>query len=92
MKLQDVTNADGRMCAQLLNLLKAGRWDLSGQDITAHGETVKWVHALAMQMAQHLSPSSNKPQTAPVPSKPAGQMRVKQIGSIAGSSGKKRKK
>lgn len=54
MKLNEVTPLDGKMCAQLLNLLKAGRWELSGPDIAAHTATVQWVHSLAGQMAEQL--------------------------------------
>lgn len=74
MKLTEVSNTDGRMCAQLLNLLKLGRWDLSGQDINAHGETVRWVHALATQMAHILKPAE--------PATPAGGFKVKSAGPL----------
>ena len=69
MKLQQVTNEDGRMCAQLLNLLKSGRWDLSGADAEAFVATRKWVQALAGELATNLksAASSSGPAKAKSP-------------------------
>lgn len=85
MKVSEVSPADGRLCGQLLNLLKHGRWDLSGADITAHGETVRWVQYLAHQMAEQLKAASAPSATqgmkiksaGPLPTKPSGSKKKK---------------
>jgi hypothetical protein len=81
MKLSEVSVEDGKKCAQLINLLKAGRWELSGPDIAAHSETVRWVHALAGSMAEQLKGSSS-----------ASTMKVKSVGSLPVASKKKSKR
>ncbi len=73
MKVSEVSQIDGRMCAQLINLLKHGKWELSGPDISAHADTVKWVHGLAGAMAQQLNPQGNPP---------TGGFRVKAAGPL----------
>lgn len=73
MDIRQVSKIDGRMCAQLINLLKAGKWELSGPDIVAHMETTRWVHELASKMAEQLkaaaTPEVSAPPPIPVPKK-----------------------
>lgn len=85
MKLHEVTNADGQTAAHLLNFLKTGRWDLSGEQ-AEHLTTVrKWVAALAVEMASQLK---SKPVQVDSPASPNGSdtaFRVKAMGSIGGT-------
>lgn len=85
MKLSDVSNLDVRMCVQLLNLLKAGRWELSGPDIAAHADTVRWVQSVATQIGESVKGSAPKvPDTTP-------GFTVKNMGPIAGPKPRKKK-
>lgn len=67
MDVNNVNNTDGRMCAQLINMLKAGTWELSGPDIMAHTETVRWVHELASKLATALRPAPASAPSSPSP-------------------------
>lgn len=90
MRLIEVTEQDGRFCAQLLNILKEGRWDLSGADAEAFVSTKKWVQSIAMQMAEQL-----KSKSVNANSSSTSGFKVQQIGSLpitpikAGSKKKK---
>lgn len=82
MRVTEVTNDDGRMCAQLLNLIKSGRWDLSGSEAEALVATKRWLQQLAGLMAEQLKPSA-KPIAAPAAEAP---MRIKSMGQTASVS------
>lgn len=88
MRVSEVTNIDGQMCIQLINLLRIGRWELSGPDIAAHADTVRWVQALGNLLGEDLRPAS-KP-AAPVPSTDQ-TMKIKGMGPIGGSTKRKKK-
>lgn len=97
MNLTNVTMDDGKKCAQLLNLLHAGKWDLSGADIAAHSDTVRWLHGLANQMAEQLKLSKATPTTPAVTvdslTAPTTQaFRIKQMGPIGSGKISKKKK
>lgn len=77
MEVSKITKDDAVLCMQLLNMLKVGRWELSGPDIAAHANTLQWVRQLADKMA-----ASAK--GAPAPSD-APAMRVTASGPIGGS-------
>lgn len=79
MKVSEVTNDDGRFCAQLLNLLAHGQWKLSGPDISAHSATVKWVHDLARLLAEQLKSKAPSPVPA---SDQGGGFKVKSMGPL----------
>lgn len=79
MKVSEVSSQDGRMCAQLLNLLKAGKWELSGPDIAAHAATLQWVQRLAQDMGSQLNPP-----------KATEGIKIKSSGPISGSTKKKK--
>lgn len=86
MQLSNVSLEDGRKCAQLLNILKSGRWDLDGKNIEVYTDTLKWVQSLAIDMAGHLKQIP----TTPVPiSSTSPTMRIKSAGSLDGSKSKK---
>lgn len=74
MKLQQVTIKDGQMLAQLINLLRAGRWDLSGKDVNAYSETFSWVQSMAAQMADLLKTDSSPSPTTGFKVKAAGPL------------------
>lgn len=80
MKVEQVTIEDGKMCAQLINLLKNGRWDLSGSDAEALVETKKWLQGVAAQLAQQLKAPQ---QAAP---------KIVRMGTIDKKQTKKRKR
>jgi len=88
MQVSQVSNQDGRMCAQLINLLNRGKWELSGPDIHAHAETVRWVQHVAGLMAADLKGKSAEEKAAPAATTP---MKIKKMGSLPGSSAKKSK-
>lgn len=93
MQVSNVTNADGQQMANVINFLKAGRWDLSGKDADAFVEMKRWVASVATEMAKQLTPAKATPAAAPAatpapaigPSGPA--MKIKGMGPIGGGSG-----
>lgn len=68
MQLNEVRIEDGRACANLINLLKKGRWDLSGEEAEQLVQVKKWVHDVALQMADKLKPVQKTVAPAPAPS------------------------
>ncbi len=99
MDITKVSKEDGLACAQLMNALKVGRFDLSGQDLEAFVMAKRWLQALGGKMAEQLrtsppaaalsassTPSASGASNAPAP------MRVKNMGPLGGSTSKKRKK
>jgi hypothetical protein len=85
MEITKVTKEDGTMCAQLLNLLKQGKWDLSGPEVTATARTIDWVNHIALLMAKDLKASGtvSAPSSAPPsPPPPPGGMKVKSMGKL----------
>lgn len=87
MQISEVRNDDGRACANLIQLLKQGRWDLSGAEAEQLVNVKKWVHGLALQMAEKLKADVQPTvaQSAPVPTQ---GIRIKSRGTI----GSKKKK
>lgn len=67
MKLSDVNLQDGKACAHLINLLKTGRWEMSGSEAEVHGAVLRWVQALAMGIAAQIK----QPESAKTPDTPA---------------------
>lgn len=87
MEVSKVSREDGLACANLINFLKSGRWDLTGNDIAAHHNVLKWVQSMAVQMAEQLREAPAKPAGVD----PAAQtMRITKIGPIG--SGKPTRK
>jgi hypothetical protein len=89
MNISDVTLDDGRKCAQLLQLLKRGRWDLSASDVQAFNETLQWVQSLAANIAPKLrSPAAKSPDPVAAPVAPTSTegFRVKAMGPLAPST------
>lgn len=82
MNISNVTHDDGRRCAALIQFLRTGKWDMSGQDAEELVRVKQWVHALAMEMANQIkSADSSKKATAPVESM---TMKIKAMGSLPG--------
>lgn len=99
MQVTNVTNDDGRRMANLINFLKAGRWDLTGSDAEALVSVKQWVQALAGDMATALSragaaPSTNSPKAQPVSPPPteATGFKIKAMGSMDSPAPTRRKK
>lgn len=92
MKLSDVTNDDGRACAQLLAFLKAGSWQLKGSDVDELMRVRVWVGQLAQQMASQLKAPTVVQAETPAASPPSsdGAFKIKAMGPL-GQSGKPRR-
>lgn len=75
MQLSGITKQDGMNCAHLINFLKAGRWNLSGEENELLSEVKRWVQSLALEMANQLRAEASPPSPAPT-------MRVKSMGSL----------
>lgn len=88
MDVKAVTKEDGISCILLIEFLKKGRWDLSGEEAEKLIKTKQWVQALGVKLGAELKSASSSPQQ-PVQS---GSMRVKQIGSLAPAKGRKKAK
>lgn len=97
MQVTNVTNDDGRKMANLINFLKAGRWDLSGNDADALVAVKQWVQSVAMDMASKLTPvkaASPTPEEQPtsVPQEAPAGFKIKAMGPIGSTPAKTRKK
>lgn len=90
MQISEVRLEDGKACANLINLLKSGRWDLSGEEAEQLVAVKKWVHGLALNMAEKLKPAASVPTVSAPVSAPSPVMKIKSRGTIGGSK-KKRK-
>lgn len=89
MQVSQVSLDDGRQCAVLLQLLKGGRWDLSGDDAQRFVDAKKWVASLAASMASQLK----TPESPPTPAPPGNGFKVVGMGPIGSSKpGKKKRK
>lgn len=94
MKVSSVTQEDGKLCAQLLNLVKSGRWDLSGSEAEALVATKRWLQSVAVQMAEQLrTPPVSEQQLQGA----SDVMKIKSMGSLpagnqSGKSTKSKKK
>lgn len=78
MIVSEVKIEDGRACANLINLLKTGRWDLSGTEAEQLVAVKKWVHEVALSMAKQLE----TPKAAPVATQPVGGFKIKSIKKV----------
>lgn len=62
MKVKDVSNEDGLLCAKLLNVLKIARFaDISGSDVEDVMKVKAWVSSIATAMAEDLRANQNPP-------------------------------
>lgn len=89
MDISQVSNEDGRACAQLLTFLKSARWELTGSDVDELVKAKRWLGELAGKMAANLKgvPVPTPPPEASVPA-----MKIKAMGPIAGSAPMKSRK
>lgn len=81
MEISKVTQDDGKYCLQLLNLLKMGRWELSGPDIAAHAATIQWFRGIASKMADSVKGQTTLP-AGPSGDKPVEAMKIKSMGKL----------
>lgn len=91
MKITGCTIQDGKLCANLIMLLGAGKWELTGKDWDTFKDIKQWLHGVALSMAEDLRGK----ETAPAEKAPdAGGMRIKSMGSLStpGKKISKRKK
>lgn len=92
MQVSQVTNDDGRACAQLIRFLNAARWDLTGGDAEELIKCKRWIQDIAGKMAGQLKGSEPAP-TPAAPTPATDQtMRIKAMGPLGSSPQKKRKK
>lgn len=57
MKFAEVLDTDMKMLAQLINMLQAGEFKLSGKDMCASADTIRWLQRVATQAAECYSGS-----------------------------------
>lgn len=90
MDLSNVTLDDGRRLAALVQLLKAGRWDLSGAEAEELVRVKLWVQELATKMVPALkSPPTPAPSQEAAPA--GGGFKVKSMGQLPTKARKGRK-
>lgn len=53
--------------AQVIHMLQAGEFTLSGKDVCASADTIRWLQRLAVQMSQAYQASVAPPPAAPTP-------------------------
>ena len=51
MKFAEVLDSDMKMFAQLIHLLQSGRYQCSGKDLCASGDTIRWFQKVATDAA-----------------------------------------
>lgn len=83
MRIVECTIQDGKSCAHLINLMRAGKWNLSGDEMTLHTDAVRWLFSLANEMAKNLK---DQPGTTPAA---APGFKIKSIGTLPGKPSKK---
>lgn len=52
MKFSDVTKEDMRMIAQLINMVQASKYDISGKDVCASADTIRYLQNMAVNIAK----------------------------------------
>lgn len=78
-----VSEADVRMMAQIANMLNAGEWSVSGKDVCACADSIRWFHQLAVLASQAYSQAKETPE-APEASPPPAAADTKPSGSLPG--------
>lgn len=66
MEVAKVTKQDAQAVVQLINVLRIGKYEVSGADMSAISETMKWVQSLATGMAA-AAKAEAVPASAPTP-------------------------
>lgn len=59
MKFLEVLDTDMKMLAQLINMLQVGEYRLSGKDLCASADTIRWLQNTAKSAADCYSLSKN---------------------------------
>lgn len=81
MKFSEVAKEDCLMMSQLVNMLQGGEFKVTGKDMCAGGDTIRWLQKQAVKLAEAYkagdSPKSPPPApaeeaAAPVPSPDEG--------------------
>lgn len=90
LDVSKVSNDDGKACAQLMNFLKLGKWELSGSDADVLYRTKAWVMELARKMAADLKSQPPISGPAPSPASSSNGFKVKAMGPIGKPPRKKK--
>lgn len=94
MKVSEVSELDGKMCAQLINAIKNARWDnLSADDMEQLTLTRKWLYSVAVSMGEQLkakAPAIEAPVSSAAPASEG--IKIKNMGPIGSSRPKVKKK
>jgi hypothetical protein len=64
MQISQADIRDGKMCATLINFLKAGKWDLTGKDIELYNQLLVWTKELAGAIVPHIQGKKEEAATA----------------------------
>jgi hypothetical protein len=71
MKLNEVLENDIRMLAKVLTMLQGSEYNLSGKDICAAADAIRWLQDVAKQFAETYSAPKTSVQPAVAETKPA---------------------
>lgn len=95
MKVSEVSELDGKMCAQLIRAIKSAKWDnLTSDDMEQLTLTRKWLYSIAVAMGAELKPKEAPTVVAhstPAAPAPTEGIKIKNMGPIGGKLKKKRK-
>lgn len=70
MNLSDVSKDDCKYVAQLINMLQIATMEINGKDMCAGADSLRWLQALAVNMASAYAGGANT--QAPVPAASEG--------------------
>jgi hypothetical protein len=65
MKLSEVSERDLKMIGQLINSLQVARFDVTGKDACALGDSIRWLQTFAVE-ASHSFKEKVAPETSAV--------------------------
>lgn len=83
MQVTNVSNDDGRACAHLITFLKAGRWELTGDQPDQLVIAKRWLSELATQMATDMKARQSGTATPEVSSASGSQdFKIKAMGPL----------
>lgn len=68
MKFAEVLDSDMKLFAQLINMLQVGEFKVSGKDVCASADTIRWLQNVARAAAECYAGS--KPSQVPVVKEP----------------------
>ena len=67
MKFSDVTKDDMKMFAQLIHMVQASKYDISGKDVCASADTIRFLQKVAVEIAKSYQAKVTSEDHAPAP-------------------------